>query len=1091
MILSRESVKRLTYGKTLQKGELLYRNKAVRRIREREDGSILHISATVDGSYGMSYHTWIEVDLAQGEITEYECECPAYYQYDGMCKHCAALALHYIAPDAGIQELENFLNQNKGGGRKKAETDAQASRLIYDYSMDQKAGYLQPEINGRIELEPRLIHDYDGWKVDFRIGAEHKYVLKDIHSFLEAVDQREQVIYGKKLGFIHEPGAFTRESGKLLAFLQKCVGEYRYIRNGISSYYYQTAMRALPLSEGNRAAFFHLMAGKQIKLEDDYSQDTSLEILREDPLLSVRLEATGNGEAFLLQLPMLETCWGEGRLYVRQKDRVYECGEEYSRQMRRLCSLGNGMRGMSLTISARDMTAFCSTLLPVLQNCTELLIDGDISAFMPGECCIKIYLDCAEGFVTARLEAEYGDRAYNLLEPFSVSDAFRDTARESAAVRTAAAYFDGMTLENTLALEEKNEDQLYRLLTTGTDQLAQVGELYISEAFKRLKVVKAPKVSVGISLSEGLIDLQVDTGWLPKEELSGYLASYRRKKKYFRLKDGSFLELENNGLSVVSELAEGLDLDVAELRDGHASLPKYRGLYVNQVLKEEAEGTEVFRNQAFKSMIRDMKAVEDSDYEVPEELSGILRPYQKTGFRWLCTLAAMGFGGILADDMGLGKTIQMIAFLIYQKGQEKEHLPGLIVCPASLIYNWQSELEKFAGEALRAGVLAGSRSERCGLLEEYRAYDVLITSYDLLKRDMELYENLEFSVQILDEAQNIKNHTTQSAKAVKKVKAGVRFALTGTPVENRLSELWSIFDFLMPGFLGRYERFRKGYESPIVQNQDQDVILRLQRMIRPFILRRIKADVLKDLPEKEETVVYSRLEGEQRKLYEANVQKLLASLAEKSEEEVGSSKLQILADLTRLRQICCAPEMVYENYRGESSKLDTCMELLKNALEGGHKVLLFSQFTSLFGLLEKRLGKEKIPFYQLTGNTPKAKRMEMVRRFNDPESEIPLFLISLKAGGTGLNLTAADIVIHFDPWWNAAAQNQATDRAHRIGQKNTVSVFKLIARGTIEERIVKLQDTKKDLADQIISEGGISVSGLTKEDFMGLLEGAF
>ena len=360
-----------------------------------------------------------------------------------------------------------------------------------------------------------------------------------------------------------------------------------------------------------------------------------------------------------------------------------------------------------------------------------------------------------------------------------------------------------------------------------------------------------------------------------------------------------------------------------------------------------------------------------------------------------------------------------------------------------------------------------------------------MTSYDLLKRDVDQYENLHFQYMMIDEAQNIKNHLTQAAKAVKSVPCVRRFALTGTPIENSLSELWSIFDYLMPGILNSYSKFRKNYEQPIVSSQDEQVTGRLRRMIRPFILRRLKGEVLKELPDKLEEVVYSRMEEKQREIYEANTQQLLDSLKKQSTEEFKTGKIEILAALTRLRQLCCDPGLVYENYNGGAAKVDTCMELLKNGAEAGNKILVFSQFTQALDILEKRLRMEKIPFYILTGSTSKEKRAELVVAFNMDDT--PVFLISLKAGGTGLNLTSASIVIHFDPWWNMAAQNQATDRAHRIGQKQVVTVYKLIMKDTLEERILRLQERKAQLSDDIIADGSLRDVLATREEFMEIL----
>ena len=376
-------------------------------------------------------------------------------------------------------------------------------------------------------------------------------------------------------------------------------------------------------------------------------------------------------------------------------------------------------------------------------------------------------------------------------------------------------------------------------------------------------------------------------------------------------------------------------------------------------------------------------------------------------------------------------------------------------------------------------------AERKDIIKTSGKSRILITSYDLLKRDAEIYQDMVFAIQVIDEAQYIKNPSTQAAKGVKKITASFKLALTGTPIENRLSELWSIFDYLMPGFLYSYQRFREEIRLPIVTNQDENKMERLQKMIRPFILRRLKGDVLKDLPEKLEENVFAKLDGEQMQLYDARVQRIKELLDGQSEQQFKEHKIQILAELTRLRQLCCDPALLYEDYAGESAKTDMCMELILNAVNGGHKVLLFSQFTSMLDRLGERLKKEDVAYYMLTGSVNKEKRMEMVESF--ATDEVPVFCISLKAGGTGLNLTAADIVIHYDPWWNVAVQNQATDRAHRIGQKHVVTVYKLVAESTIEEKIIAIQERKKQLAEQVLEGEGMDTASFTREEIMELL----
>lgn len=516
-------------------------------------------------------------------------------------------------------------------------------------------------------------------------------------------------------------------------------------------------------------------------------------------------------------------------------------------------------------------------------------------------------------------------------------------------------------------------------------------------------------------------------------------------------------------------------------------IPKYRALYLDGTLKDK-QSLHVEKNREFKSMIRSMKTIEDSDYEVPVTLKKVMREYQKDGFRWMKTLLAHGFGGILADDMGLGKTLQVISVLLSERAEQqaslREERPFLVICPASLVYNWKKEIERFA-PTLSVKVISGDAMERKAAIREMENGQVIITSYDVLKRDIEDYEKHIFAIQVIDEAQYIKNPATQAAKAVKKINAGFKLALTGTPIENRLSELWSIFDYLMPGFLYAYSHFRQEMELPIIAGQDENKMERLQRMIRPFVLRRLKNDVLKDLPEKLEENVYSKMEGEQLSLYDAHVQRMKLMLNKQNDQEFKQVRFEVLAELTRLREICCDPSLVFENYKGESAKSETCMELITNAVNAGHKILLFSQFTTMLDRLQAQLAQAGISYYTLTGSVSKEKRMQLVEAFNQDDTNV--FCISLKAGGTGLNLTAADIVIHYDPWWNIAVQNQATDRAHRIGQDKVVTVYKLVTQGTIEEKIVEMQERKKALADEVLEGTGMDTGRFSREELLELL----
>ena len=435
-----------------------------------------------------------------------------------------------------------------------------------------------------------------------------------------------------------------------------------------------------------------------------------------------------------------------------------------------------------------------------------------------------------------------------------------------------------------------------------------------------------------------------------------------------------------------------------------------------------------------------------------------------------------------------GKTLQMLAVILsYVNEEGKNAKPSLVVCPSSLTLNWLGECNKFT-PTLKACVISGNAQEREKKISKIENYNLVITSYDSLKRDIEFYnqKSYQFKYMIADEAQYIKNNNTQNAKAIKQIMAMTKFASTGTPIENSLSELWSIFDYIMPGYLFKYRKFKELYETPIVKDNNQEKMNSLKRMIEPFILRRIKKEVLTELPDKTVTILYNEMQEEQEKVYLAYLAKSKKEVAEEIKlNGFENSQIKILALLMRLRQICCHPSLFLEDYNGESSKLTQCIEVMEDAIASGHKILLFSGYTSMFEMIEKELKNKNISYLKLTGQTKVADRINLVDKFNEDES-IKVFLISLKAGGTGLNLTGADMVIHYDPWWNLSAENQATDRTYRIGQKNNVQVYKLITKNSIEEKIYELQQKKAKLIDNMLSTQSTFINQLSKEDIMEL-----
>lgn len=1086
-MFSVSDIKETAYPATYRKGKDLYETGGVRDfsydIYLENELPMADISAKVRGREQDYYQVTAVVDEEYADVSNCNCTCEAFYNYEGMCKHCVAMLLAYV----NRREAREILRA-KRIEIPSMQTPKAFKNILNQYSLRAGISYLIPEnIYGKVELEPFFKMNYGYASVEFKIGTEQKYVLKNISAFLRALERNEKVRYGKKLDFYHNKEAFTENAWKLVTFLKQQESDKRR-QTQYHAYYAYTGSfeRTMELDEVGIDRFFAAVENTPFCGELGYEEEMRYCLAEEErcPKLTIRAGASG---VFLL-LEDLHVIRGSRYYYFYEDEHIYRSPEELRTKAGEFFDYLERQAGGECYVAAEELPMFCRDLLPLLRETFEVIAEGfDESLYVPKKPEFELYLDKQDNQVIgAKLLAVYGENKYNVLEKPGAGEV-RELGEEMRICSLVEPYFNEYGMGHTVLVLSHDEDLLYQLLTSGLQRLSEYMTIYTSEDFRGLKVVASPSVSVGVALKSDLLELQIHSEEMPPEELAYLLTKYDRKKKYIRLKNGEFLDIRNDGLGALAEISEDLHLTEANLKKGNINVPKYRAMYLDVALKNN-QVLSIEKNKEFKGMVRNMKTIEDSDYEVPASLKSVMRSYQKNGFLWLKTLRENGFGGILADDMGLGKTLQVISLFLaeqesYEVG-EKECRRSLVVCPASLVYNWQKEIARFAPD-LNTVIVAGLANDRRQIVKETKPGDILITSYDLLKRDADIYKDMVFAIQVIDEAQYIKNPGTQAAKGVKKITAAFKLALTGTPIENRLSELWSIFDYLMPGFLYTYQRFREEIEIPIVVNGDENKMERLQRMIRPFVLRRLKSEVLHDLPEKLEENVYAKLEGEQQALYDAHVQQMKQMLDGKSEKEFRTEKLQILSELTKLRQICCDPALLFDGYRGESAKTEMCMELLINAVNGGHKVLLFSQFTSMLDRLAERLKEEGISYYMLTGSVGKEKRMQMVESFN--QDEVSVFCISLKAGGTGLNLTAADIVIHYDPWWNVAVQNQATDRAHRIGQKNVVTVYRLVSEGTIEEKIMAIQERKKKLAEQVLEGEGMDSASFTREELLELL----
>ena len=1005
-----------------------------------------------------------------------------------ICEHCLALLIHAVeelkdqsgwdATDLRARKMiDNFWSRYRSTALPAAEPDEEEEKT--------ESG------SGRVvRLEPRLQDTGDGLELSFRIGAEEKlYVLKSPEALVEAVEEGTEFPLGKKISLHFGRDRFGERDRAWYDLIRQAVLEKRHHED--QGFGRTARLQGISLYGALLDDFYDMMLDRSLEMKTPSGSTRSLAVRSEAEKIRMELvrDVTEDGvfHGLILRGGLPRILDGVHAHYCLQDGVMSKMDAGRLRALEPLLGDSPGTE-VEMHIGRNYLTDFYYHILPELADSIELSEPerDEILQYLPPEVSFRFFLDAEEGTPLCRAVAQYGEKAEFPLSDWMNEDRtivdYRDQFQETAVLTRLEEYFPLLRVEDGEFASEPDENSVFRVLTEGVDLLCRMGEVMSTGRFDALTVRRGVKVQVGVSVDSGIMDLKISSEDVSLAELAEILNSYRQKKKYHRLKNGDFVRMDDS-IGELAALTDTLQLGKKDLLSGDVTVPAYRALYLEQML-ESAQKIYTTRDRHYRQLIKDFRSVRESDYEIPEELTQKLRGYQAYGYKWLRTLSGCGFGGILADEMGLGKTLQMIAVLLAEK-QEGIIGTSLIVCPASLVYNWEEEFHRFA-PTLSVRPVEGSQAERREMIDRCGKWDVLITSYDTLKRDIQAYEHKLFLYEVLDEAQFIKNQTTASAKAVKVIQAKHRFALTGTPIENRLSELWSIFDFLMPGFLYRYETFRSELEKPITRDGDEQASRRLKRMVTPFILRRLKTEVLKDLPEKVEESQVVRFGDDQQKLYDAQVARMKNLLEEETEESFRRSKIQILAELTRIRQICCDPALLFENYVGGSAKMEACIDLLRSAIEGEHRVLLFSQFTSMLDLLKARLDREGIAYYEITGATSKKERLRLVTEFN--AGDVPLFLISLRAGGTGLNLTGADIVIHYDPWWNAAAQNQATDRAHRIGQQNPVTVYKLIAKDSIEEKIQQLQEAKLNLADEIIGGEQVAFASLSREELLDLIQ---
>ena len=732
-----------------------------------------------------------------------------------------------------------------------------------------------------------------------------------------------------------------------------------------------------------------------------------------------------------------------------------------------------------LIISKDKLDLFNKGLLKVVRK--KLKIDSSVvDIVLPSIIKAKLYFDIRNEYIISNIVFNYDDKEIDYFN--KSNEILRDINFETSVLNDIGKY--GFILEKDKLILRDIEQEV-EFLEIGLEQLATKYEIFTTEKFKNIKIKKKTSVSSMFGIGQdNILSYNFNLGDINSSELVSIFDSMKSKKKYYRLKNGDIINLEDESLQELNNLTEELELTDEEIINGKGSILKYRAIYLDSLKKTKY--SIISTDNLFDNFIKNFYEYKDSNLSLED--TSILRDYQLTGVKWLYNLAKTGFGGILADEMGLGKTIQVI-YYIKQMLKDSPTSKFLIVVPTSLAYNWEHEFDSFASQIKKA-ICIGSKEKRKHILKDLNKINVIITTYGLLREDEEIYENLNFNTMIIDEAQNIKNNHAGITKVVKSIKAETKFALTGTPLENSILELWSIFDFIMPGYLANLTKFQSKYKIKDFDEDSEILIKGLSKQINPFILRRKKSDVVKELPEKLINDIYIDLKDEQKKLYVAELNRVKEEMDKIIKEEgMNKARFLILQLLTKLRQICIDPSIVYDNYTDGSNKIEQLENIVSEYTKNNHKVLIFSSFKTALNIVKEKLNNAKIKTYMIDGSVPAKTRIEMVDNFNEND-DIKVFLIMLKSGGTGLNLASADVVIHLDLWWNPQAENQATDRAHRIGQTTTVEVIHLITKGTIEEKILELQNKKRILSDKLI-DGEIRdkniISELTKEDIEKLL----
>ncbi len=1022
-------------SRTIYKRGIEYFKEGRVHIRKREEN---RISALVDGE--TIYN--VDIELKDGRVGHSFCTCPYYQTMHTSCKHIVAVLKQRQA------ELEE--------GGFEDENDKIAESICREFAAAQTP---KKQIYLKFTLYINRLSDNT---IEYGMSAETDGTsgyIDGIENFLECYARGREFKFNKHCSYLPGITEFGKNQDRILSILAES-----YLNRSMVDHMYTKAAYRTSFGSKTALRLFSYLKDSAITIVLDGMRLQNPMILEDNPDILTDVDATD--EDISLTVSDRGTALTDNGEWFLYENTIYHTDSEWRGYFMPIYRALARQNRMQITFKGNNRISFAKYVMPRLRNRAGVIMQGVEDLIVDTEPFFTVYLDAVRRMISAVVVVKYGSVTIRLPDGGEVDEKIvvRDNVRETQILD----FFKSFSLSaQTFTLEYDNE--IFAFIKNGLREMSGLCDIKCSDSFMRLIRDEDITLVSTVNYNEKLDLLETSfESNLSAEEICGILSAIRLKKPFYRFADGRFLELGANDAANRFQMLTYMDFNEADIKSGTKALDIFYALELN------ADGG-VVKSESFKKYIDGIKNV---SVNIPDELDGILRDYQKEGILWFKQLSKLGFGGILADDMGLGKTLQVLAFV----HGERPSTPTLIVTPSSLMYNWANEINRFIPSA-KAVIIDGGKERRRELIKNIGEYEFVITSYPILRRDIDLYRDCEFEYFFIDEAQHIKNAHTMSAYAVKKINSKRRFALTGTPVENSLGELWSIFDFIMPGFLYSLHEFRTRFEIPVARENDRLAAAELRAKIMPFIMRRMKSEVLSELPEKIENIVYAELSGAQRDMYTS----FLAVARDETLSmlyEGGQNRIRILTLLMRLRQICCHPALFDSEYKKDSGKLNLLLELISSGIGGGHRILVFSQFTAMLNIIAAKLDGMGVSYFYLDGKTPSDMRTEMSEEFNGGKKEV--FLISLKAGGMGLNLTGADMVIHFDPWWNPAVTDQASDRAYRIGQKRAVQVIRLAAKDTIEEKILKLQDSKRNLADDIIAANSKTLGALSDEEIISL-----